>query len=123
MSQHAKLDTAAFRRQLIARADELESVAETSAEAARPVELDQAKVGRVSRMDAIRSQAMSVETERRCASELGRIRAALNRIDDDAYGDCLHCAEPIAIERLAVDPAAPLCIDCASKAEDADRQR
>ena len=101
----------------------LESVAEAGAEAARPVELDQTKVGRVSRMDAIRSQAMSVETERRRTAELARIRAALKRIDDGEFGDCLHCGGSIGAERLAIDPAATLCIECASSAEASDRQR
>lgn len=123
MSQSSGPDIPELRRRLEAQVARLESIAETGSEAARPVELDQTKVGRVSRMDAIRSQAMSVETERRRTAELVRIRAALKRIDDDEYGDCLHCGGPIAVERLAIDPAATLCIDCASRAESSDQQR
>ncbi|MGB1088279.1 MAG: TraR/DksA family transcriptional regulator, partial [Alphaproteobacteria bacterium] len=36
-----------------------------SRDAARTVELDQSKVGRLSRMDALQGQAMAQETERR----------------------------------------------------------
>lgn len=123
MSPSAKSDIRGLRRRLEALAARLESIADVGAEAAKPVELDQTKVGRVSRMDAIRSQAMSVEAERRRTAELARIRAALRRIDNGEYGDCLRCGGPIAVERLTIDPAATLCIDCASRAEDPDRRR
>ena len=118
MSVDPKLDIAACRDRLISLKDELEAIAETGAEAARPVELDQAKVGRLSRMDAMRSQAMSIESERRRVAELGRIKTALTRIEEGDFGFCQTCGEAIAAPRLAIDPAAHLCIDCANKAED-----
>lgn len=81
----------------------------------RPVELDQTRLGRLSRMDALQGQAMAKETERRRHQELERIDLALKRLADDEYGDCLECGEPIAPKRLAFDPSAALCIDCADK--------
>jgi RNA polymerase-binding transcription factor len=81
----------------------------------RPVELDQTRVGRLSRMDALQSQEMAKETERRRQQELERIDLALKRLADDDYGDCQSCGEPIAPKRLAFDPSAALCIDCADK--------
>lgn len=117
MNSAPDLDIDAYRRRLEALASELQSVAESGAEAARPVELDQSRVGRVSRMDAMQSQAMSAEGERRRAQELGRIRAALERIDKGEFGECQRCGEPIAGARLDADPAARLCIDCAEAAE------
>ncbi len=117
MSSPSGVDTRIYRDKLERLKSELESVAESGAEAARPVELDQARVGRVSRMDALRSQAMSQEGERRRALQLARIRAALKRIDDGEFGYCLSCGAPIAAQRLDVDPAAHLCIDCANAAE------
>ena len=50
---------------LLSRRAELEHLAETRRDDRRPVELDQTRVGRLSRMDALQSQAMAVETERR----------------------------------------------------------
>jgi DnaK suppressor protein len=79
-----------------------------------PVELDQQSVGRVSRMDALQVQAMAQETSRRRAAELRRISAALARIDEGEFGYCIKCGDEIASRRLELDPAAPLCIDCAS---------
>ena len=46
----------------------------------RPVELDQTKVGRLSRMDAMQSQAMAKETQRRRKNDITRIDAAIKRI-------------------------------------------
>lgn len=104
----------AIRARLTARRDELQTVAETARAATDTVELDQTRVGRLSRMDALQGQAMARETERRRQLELRRIDAALLRLAADEYGYCLRCDEPIAAARLDVDPAAALCIRCAS---------
>ncbi|HSS63045.1 MAG TPA: TraR/DksA C4-type zinc finger protein [Gammaproteobacteria bacterium] len=118
MSDAPGIDVAAFLERLKALQADLESVAADGSEASQTVELDQSRVGRLSRMDAIRSQAMSVESERRRALQLSRIRAAIKRIEDGEFGYCLSCGNPIACERLDIDPAAHLCIGCASAAED-----
>lgn len=79
------------------------------------VELDQSRVGRLSRMDAIQVQEMALAAKRRRQAELNRIQAALKRLDDGDYGYCVSCDEPIARKRLDVDPATPTCISCAGK--------
>jgi RNA polymerase-binding transcription factor DksA len=50
-------------------------------------------------------------------SEIVQIRAALDRIKKDEYGDCLTCGEPIGDKRLEVIPHATQCIKCASLAD------
>jgi len=90
---------------------------ETSAGAAKPVELDQSRVGRLSRMDAMQAQAMSMETRRRREVQLTRIETALQRIAAGEFGDCVRCGERIGGKRLDFDPAALLCIECATDAE------
>ncbi len=109
------IDLAEFRRLLISLRDELQAVAETGHEAASTVELDQSKVGRLSRMDALQAQAMSQETERRRELELAQIASALRRLDNGDYGYCTECDEPIAEARLRYNPATPLCIHCAER--------
>lgn len=111
------IDTHAFKALLLEQRAVLLSVAESSEDAAKPVELDQTRVGRVSRMDAMQQQAMAKESDRRRHLELQRIRAALERIAAGDYGYCLSCDEPISTQRLHVDPAATQCITCASHAE------
>ncbi len=120
MADTPQIDVDSFLKRLKTLQSELESVAESAAEAAETVELDQSRVGRLSRMDAIRSQAMSVESKRRRSLQLSRIRAAIKRIEEGEFGYCLSCGDPIASERLAIDPAAHLCIDCANAAEHRD---
>lgn len=101
------------RLQLLARRAELLALADTSADAARPVELDQASVGRLSRMDAMQGQQMAQETARRRQQELGRIDGALRRLEAGEYGSCFVCGDEIAPARLAADPTHTRCIKCA----------
>ena len=107
----------AFRQQLLDLQKDLAALKTTAAAASGVVELDQTSVGRLSRMDALQGQAMSKEQGRRRALELQKISAALRRIETGDYGFCLGCDEPIAIQRLRLDPAATLCIRCASARE------
>lgn len=111
------LEADKFRAQLLELRRELESVAAAGEESAAIVELDQAKVGRLSRMDAIQAQAMAQASSQRRENMLRQIVAALQRLDDDEYGLCVECGSDINPKRLEFDPTAMLCIDCASKAE------
>ncbi len=111
------LDALFFKDLLTKRLSELIELAQTGDEAAKPVELDQTRVGRLSRMDAMQAQAMSIETKRRREDEVQRINSALLRINDDSYGYCLDCDELISLARLKFDPSALCCIDCATAKE------
>jgi DnaK suppressor protein len=81
------------RERLLELRKELLSLAELGDESAAVVELDQSKVGRLSRMDAMQAQAMA--------------QASAERRD-----------ELINPKRLEFDPTVTLCIECASKAEE-----
>ena len=81
------------------------------------VALDQTCVGRLSRMDAMQSQAMNLEAQRRRSVELNRLEAALKNMHEDDYGYCDECAEEIPSWRLMLDPAARYCVQCAQKNE------
>ncbi|MEW6984349.1 TraR/DksA family transcriptional regulator [Colwelliaceae bacterium 6471] len=45
--------------------------------------------------------------------EIQQLSNAIARIDNGSYGICADCGEPIARERLLVQPAAIKCIQCA----------
>jgi DnaK suppressor protein len=109
------IDRAAVMARLRARRAELQGLAAAHEGDRRPVELDQARLGRLSRMEALQEQAMAIEVERRRELELARVDAALERLANDAYGACVSCGEPIEPRRLAFDPATPLCLDCARR--------
>jgi len=112
-----KIDLERFKNLLLQQQQELLDIKETSDDAAKTVELDQTRVGRLSRMDALQGQAMSLEMKRRRQIELQKITAALRRIDEGDYGYCIVCDEAIATKRLEIDPAAAQCISCAEKSE------
>lgn len=99
---------------LLDRREKLLSIMQASHEGSRPVELDQSRVGRLSRMDALQGQAMAQETERRRQNELSRIEAALMRVETGDFGFCTSCEEEISTKRLELDPSTPLCINCAT---------
>lgn len=106
-----------WREQLLQMRADLERVSDSTAAASEIVELDQSKVGRLSRMDAMQGQAMAQASKERRKQQLQLINAALQRIDDDEFGYCQRCGESIDPRRLEFDPTTLLCIDCASKAE------
>jgi DnaK suppressor protein len=105
------------RERLLKLRAELESVAAIGDASAAVVELDQSKVGRLSRMDAMQAQSMAKAASQRRETMLLQITAALERMDDDDYGFCMQCDEPINPKRLEFDPTALLCIDCAHTRE------
>ncbi|MCH9048108.1 MAG: TraR/DksA C4-type zinc finger protein [Proteobacteria bacterium] len=111
------MDIEVFKFLLLERKAALIEVEETSKGATQIVELDQASVGRLSRMDAMQGQAMAIATNQRRVLELQQIEAALKRIDYDEFGYCFSCDEEIAEPRLKLDATTSLCIDCASKKE------
>jgi len=108
------IDREKLRAKLEALKEQLESPADTSAAERAPVELDQASVGRLSRMDSIQVQAMALATDERRKAELARVKAALERVDSDEFGYCEVCGEEIAPARLENNPAVTSCIGCAN---------
>ena len=107
------LDEVFFHSLLRERQGELKALISASRYQTRPVELDQTKMGRLSRMDAMQHQAMASETERRRKIDLKRVEAAIKRLDDGVFGFCLNCDEPIPQKRLEFDPALTTCVGCA----------
>ena len=86
---------ARYRDVLEAELEALEKLQAGSADARKPVELDQVAVGRLSRMDAMQLQAMAKASNQRREQLKARIRAALTRMDEGAFGECVECGEPI----------------------------
>ena len=113
MGRTKGVEIEAMRRALEKERASIEQSSAASAEERNPVVLDQQTVGRLSRIDAIQVQQMAQATEARRKDRLRRIRGALKRIEDGVFGACLECGEDIAPKRLALDPAATHCIDCA----------
>lgn len=103
-----------FRIRLTNELNELLLLRESSSESRAAVELDQQSVGRLSRVDAMQSQQIALAADRQRQLQITRIQRALRKMDEGEFGRCLECDADIADGRLEADPAAPLCVGCAS---------
>ena len=101
-----------FRQALVAQRRDIEELNKASRDAADTVILDQSKVGRLSRMDALQAQQMAQETARRRQLQLQKIDSALRRLSEGEYGYCLVCGDDIDPGRLDFDPACTRCTGC-----------
>ncbi|MDR5899221.1 TraR/DksA family transcriptional regulator [Halomonas vilamensis] len=110
---HPEFDADAVREKLLRLREELKAESEDSESSRDTVVLDQTSVGRLSRMDALQGQAMAKAEEERRQLKLKRIVGALQRLDNEEFGECIECGEWIGAKRLNWDPLVLKCIDCA----------
>ncbi len=100
-----------LHQDLQALREELRALLSLSSEGARPVDLDE-PIGRLSRMDAMQQQSMLQANRRAAQLRQQQVEAALQRLREEEYGECLECGEPIGHPRLKARPEAPLCLGC-----------
>lgn len=96
---------------MVKKRNETEVFLEGLKESSKPVDLND-PIGRLSRMDAIQQQQMSLESKNRALLTLKQIEAALGRIKGGSYGLCLKCEEEISEKRLRARPESPFCSGC-----------
>jgi DnaK suppressor protein len=65
---------------------------------------------------------MDIASVSRDLAELTTVEAALARLADGGYGECVDCGIEIPLARLAAYPAATRCVSCQEAAEDAARR-
>jgi DnaK suppressor protein len=106
----------ALRRDLERLEGELRKQLDSSANDARPVDLDE-PIGRLSRVDAMQQQSMLKANRGAALRRRQQVEAALRRIEQDDYGECIECGEEIGFARLQVKPETPLCITCQTQQE------
>lgn len=107
----------ALKEQLEALVVELSAALSSTDDSSKRVELDQAKMGRLSRIDAIQQQQMSKAYRKRTKVRLQQVRAALDSIKRGDFGSCNACEMPIAYTRLQARPESPICMECQSERE------
>ena len=76
------------------------------------VTLDQQAVGRLSRMDALQSQAMAKAQQSRRDARRTALKSALRRIDDGEFGWCEDCGDAMDEQRLLLNPTVVRCVSC-----------
>lgn len=111
-----------FRQSLMNIREELLVLLDISAEAGEAVVLDQTKVGRLSRMDALQQQQMSNACRAGYKKRLVEVQYALSVLEQGdtclsgssscEYGWCEQCGELIDIHRLEVKPESRYCLGC-----------
>ncbi|WP_377186990.1 TraR/DksA family transcriptional regulator [Ruegeria meonggei] len=105
---------AEFKARIKARLSALAEQSDSGKKAQAVVELDQQAVGRLSRMDALQSQAMAKAQQANRDLETHRLQIALSRIQEGEFGYCEDCGDEIPAGRLNLDLAATKCVSCAS---------
>jgi DnaK suppressor protein len=105
-------DIDVFRQKLLDLKSEIQVQQDELKQAGETVVLDQTRVGRLTRMDAMQTQQMALEAARRREQQLLKIEGALRRIEAGEYGCCFVCGEDIIASRLSADPAATRCVAC-----------
>lgn len=72
-------------------------------------------------MEAERNFTLRIrDRERRL---IGKIKEALERVDDGTFGLCESCGKEIGTKRLEARPVTTLCIDCKTKQEATEKAR
>ena len=66
--------------------------------------------------------AVELRTRNRYLKLIGKIDAALKRIEDGEYGYCEETGDPIGIKRLEARPVATLSIEAQERHEKAEKQ-
>ncbi len=105
-----------IRQELLRALGKLERSLKISGESARPRDLEQDTVGRLSRIDAIQNAGLLQNLQERERAQLRQIVEALRRIEAGTYGACNACGGTIPWERLMVFPETLACSACACRA-------
>ena len=66
--------------------------------------------------------ALDVAEVSRDVGELREVEAALVRVKDKTYGECVECGNDIPYARLVANPSAARCIACQEKLEASQRR-
>ncbi|WP_300672039.1 TraR/DksA family transcriptional regulator [Desulfoluna sp.] len=93
--------------------EELHATEETSSPTVTP---DNA-IGRISRVEAMQARHIGDASARARKERIVRLEQALKDVDDEDYGLCVACEEPIPLARLRLIPEATLCVACAASLE------
>jgi len=77
----------------------------------KPVAPDNA-IGRLTRMEAINAKSVSEASLRSARARLSKLEQALQNIDQQEFGICISCGEPIPFKRMLVMPETRMCVKC-----------
>jgi DnaK suppressor protein len=121
--------TAAERRSLAKQLEERRRVLRSELAAKLESQDNPALLGLRNRMEetddwavADLETALDVAEVSRDAGELREVEAAILRIKDGSYGECVDCGVAIPYARLHANPSASRCIACQERVEASQRR-
>jgi len=86
--------------------------------------LDQSRPPELSEEAQEEAAAISLKAlDQRERQELEDINLALEKIDDETFGSCESCEEPIGLTRLKILPSVRYCIACQTKIEERGKHK
>ena len=100
-----------YRNQLQKSLCAIEEYLDKTEESAEAVSPDKS-LGRLSRMEAMQDQQLILEARRRKKMQKVAVLSALQRIENNQFGDCIFCGKPISPERLGAAPESSTCVSC-----------
>ena len=71
-------------------------------------------IGRISRMDAINNKSVVEAALRKAEEKLKALKFLSEKVNDEDFGLCARCKEPIPYQRMLFLPQSPFCVNCAS---------
>lgn len=104
----------ALKGEIERQLERLERSMRVTDEGLKPVELNPAVVGRLSRIDELQNQALLENLHEREQIKLGGLLKALRRMELGVYGLCVECEGEIPVERLLVFPETATCVGCSA---------
>lgn len=110
MNEKQKRD---FKDYALAEIEDLKREIPRLKELLEPVAPDNA-IGRISRMDNIVNQSVAKAQHSKAKVRLVKLKEALKRVDEDEdFGLCIECGDPIPMARLKAMPETDVCVECA----------
>ena len=70
-------------------------------------------IGRVSRMDAINNKSVVEAVLREAKQKMQQLQLMETKTDDEDFGSCIKCKQPIPFGRLMIRPHSKCCVNCA----------
>lgn len=102
-----------IKKKILSRIDLTKDDVADLEEMTKPIAPENA-IGRISRMDAINNKSVNEASLRNAQAKLSQLEDALYKIDNNEdFGKCRSCGNPIQEGRLLLMPESPFCVPCA----------
>lgn len=107
-----EIEKAEIKAKILQEIERTENLVVEYKELTKPVEPENA-IGRVSRMDAINNKSVTEAALRQAEVKLTGLKNTLSNINNDDFGLCAKCKQPIPVGRILLMPHSRFCIHCA----------